>query len=285
MVYGRRNVNTDRLGKFTARTKKKRTANTTKIRYMAPTAKNQKKQIMTNAKAITRLYKMAMPKQVYCDWQYVGQLFSELDPAGFTRTWGAFPLMSFGTWGQVLRQDDNVTESSTTYVRNLAINMRYFLQQSSWAQFNVFIVTPRRDNNNSDPPTQFAAGIFPNNPSDYVESPNAFNFRLNPAQFKVHFASYRTLTETTLFQAVQPNFPAGNPMTTFAKGQVNIPCKASIRQPSRSGSWRQLSYQSIPYYKRYFLLVCIVQNAPDGVQAGNGAQFAFDQLATTVNSS
>jgi len=38
-----------------------------------------------------------------------------------------------------------------------------------------------------------------------------------------------------------------------------------------------------PYYDRYFLLVAIVQNAPSAVQLNGGAQFAYDQLATTIN--
>ncbi len=279
-------TNTNRLGKFTARTKKKRTANTTRIKYERPNARNQRKQIMTNAQSIKRLYQMTMPKQVYCDWQYFGQAFAQVDPTGsFTRTWGAFPLMSFGDWGQCLRQDENTFVASTTSVERLAINMRYLLGASNYAFFNVFIVTLRKDAANRDPPQEFAAGILPTNLVDFIESPYASNIRLNSALYKVHFASYRTLTDNNLTEPVRPGAMSGNPNTTWAKGQCNIKCKANIRQPVRSGSWRQLPYQAIPYYKRYFLIVQITSQSPQDAEPETAAQFGFDQLATTVNMS
>ena len=40
-----------------------------------------------------------------------------------------------------------------------------------------------------------------------------------------------------------------------------------------------------PYYKRYYMLVCIVSDANEGVGLGNTAEFTFDQLATTINDS
>lgn len=286
MVYSRDRVSTSRLGKFASRHRRRtRTSNATKVKYQAPTAFNQRKQILDNAKGIKRLYELTLPKQVYCDWQYASTLFATLDAGNYTRTWGCFPLMSFSNWGQCLRQDDNVTESSTTFVQRLSINLRYILGNSSYANFNVWVVSPRKDATDRDWPAEIAAGTVPQQPTEYIEGPNAFNMRLNSGLFKVHFASYRTLTETTLFQAVQPNFPAGNPDTTWAKGQCNISCRAAIRNPSRSNSWRQLPYQALSNHQQYYLLVCIVQNAPDTVQLNTGAQFNFDQLATTTNAS
>lgn len=286
MPYGRyKKTTTNALGKYTARTKRKRTANATKVKFQRPTARNQRKQIMSNALAIKHLRRVCLPKQVYCDWQLTSAIFATLDAGNFTRTWGCVPLTNFPGWSQCLRQDDNVGESSTTFVRNLSLNLRYILGNSSYANFNVWIVTPRKDANDRDWPAQINSGVDPVSPTEFTESPNAFNMRLNSALFKVHFASYRTLTETTLFQAVNPNFPAGNPNTTWAKGSVNIKCNINVRQPIRSGSWRQLLYNALPYYQRYYMLVCIVQNAPADVQLNTGAQFTFDQLATTINSS
>lgn len=286
MGYGRQKVTTAALKKFTARTKRRRTANTTRIRYQAPTARNQRKQIMTNAKSIKRLYELTLPKQVWTDWQYVGQTFADVDAQGaFTRTWGAFPLMSFGAWGRCLRQDDNVGESSTTLVDRLCINMRYILGNSNYAYFNVFIVTLRKDAANRDPPTEFAAGQTPNDPQDYIEGPLGCNIRLNSALYKVHYACYHTLTDNNLTEPVVQGATSGNPFSTWRKGQANIKCKANIRNPVRSTSWTQLPYMAIPYYRRYFILVNIVQQANAGTQADTAAQFCFDQLATCVNSS
>lgn len=282
---GYRKTTANALSKFTARTKRKRTGNATKVKYQRPTAQNQRRQILSNAVAIKRLAARTLPKQIYCDWQYASALFATLDAGNFTRTWGCFPLTDFTQFGQVLRQDQNVLVSSTTFVRNLGLNLRYILGLSSYAQFNVWIVTPRRDAADRDWPAQIASGLDPISPTEYVEGPNAFNMRLNPALFKVHFASYRTLTETTLFQGSLPLAPAGNPLTTFAKGGVNIKCKINARAPVRGQTWRELPYMALPYYQRYFLLVSIVQNAPEAVQLNAGAQFNFDQVATTINAS
>lgn len=274
------------LRKYTAKKKKARTATTTMVKYQKPTARNQRKQIMRNARDIKRMYKAVMGNRVFCDWQYVGQLNSAIDPTGFARTWACFPLTDFSGWGAVMRRDDNVAESSTTYVRNMQLNFRYQLKASSWAQYNVFIVTPRKDAANNDVPTRIKNNDFPQAGVEYIEGPDAFNFRLNPAIFKVHFASYRTLTETTLFLPAQQ--PAGNPFTTFAKGQANVKCGINVRIPVNIGaasSWRDLPYMQQAYYKRYFLLVCIVSNQNAGVTPANTAEFTFDQLATTVNDS
>lgn len=280
MAYGRR-ITAGALRTYTAKSKRKRTANTTKVKYQRPTARNQRKQIMTNARVISKLYKAVMTKRIFCDWQFVGQLRSTVDPAGFTRTWGCFPLTDFAQWGSVLRQDTNVLEASSTYVQRMVINMRYQLRKSSWAQYNVFIVTPRKDAANYDAPVAFAAGTFPVEGQQYIEGPDAFNFRLNPAVWKVHFASYKTLTETTLFSPAQQ--PAGNPWTTFSKQSATIKCGINVKLPLTTGAWTELPYMQQAYHKRYFILACIVQDANPGVLPGASAEFTFDSLATTIN--
>lgn len=282
MVYKR--VTTTRLGKFAASVKRKRTGNATKVKFQAPTARNQRKQILTNALAIKRLYKVAMPRQVFCDWQLVGRQYARIDGAGgYTTTWQAFPLMSTLDWQACLRQDDNVVESSQTTIQRLCLNLRYSLDLSNWAQFNVWIVTPRKDAAARDPTADIAAGSNPVQLVDYIEGVDAWNLRLNPALYKVHFASYRTLTETTLFQAALPAAPAGNPSTTWAKGQANIKCNCKVRAPTGGDAWKSIPYMSKPYYQRYFLLVAIVSQTPAGAPGGRAASFTFDQLATTVN--
>ena len=276
------------LRKYTAKKKKARTSTTTLAKYQKPNARNQRRQIMRNARDIKRIYKSVLRDRVFCDWQYVGQLNAVYDSGGFTRTWGCFPLTDYSLWGAVLRQDQNVAESSTTYVRNMQLNFRYQLRGSSWAQYNVFIVTPRKDAAANDVPTRIKNGNPPQAGVEYIEGPDAFNFRLNPAVFKVHFASYRTLTESTLFSAASP--PTGNPLTTFAKGQANVKCGINVRFPVNvsyptppSNPWKELPYMQQAYHKRYFLLVCIVSDAVQGV--ATTAQFTFDQLATTINDS
>lgn len=284
-------VKTATLKKYTNKQRRRKTANTTKVKYQAPTARNQKKQIMTNAFAIKKLYKMALPKQVYCDWQYVGQARSAgYDPAGFTKEWFAFPLTDYANWGQVLRRDENVVESSTTYVRNMSINMRFNLLKSNYCQYNVFICTSRRDASTLDWPVRIAAGSPPVVNQEYIEGPNAWNIRLNPAIFKVHYAQYKTLTDNTLTLPADPAQSAGDPWSTWAKAQVNLPCKINVRKTSTAPgtvpkSWTTVPYIQQSYHKRYFILVCMVATHGTGVGPGGACEFTFDSLATTINSS
>lgn len=270
------------LRKYTAKRKKARTSTTTLVKYQKPNARNQRAQIMRNARDVRKLYKAVLSKRIYCDWQYTGVLKSAIPtaPAPFAITWGCFPLTDFSQWTSVMRQDINVTDSSTTYVRNMSLNFRYNLGGSDYAQYNVFIVTPRKESANNDIPARFAAGNFPVAGEEYIAGVENFNFRLNPAVYKVHFASYRTLTENTLFAGVVA--PAGNPMTTFAKGQANVNCSINVRLPITTNSWTSLPYMQQAYSKRYFLLVAITSNSVSG--AARTASFTFDQLATTVNS-
>lgn len=286
-------VKTGTLKKYTKKRTKHRVANTTKVKYQPPTARNQKKQIMSNAFAIKKLYKMALPKQVYCDWQYVGQMRSAgYDPSGYTKEWFCLPLTDYANWGQVMRRDQLAAESSTTYIRNMTVNMRYNLLKSSYCQYNVFICTSRRDSSNTDWPVRIGTGAagYPVILDDYIEGPNAWNMRLNPSIFKVHYAEYKTLTESTLTLPSVPTTGAGNPWSTWAKGQVTLSCKSNVRKPSSvSGaaakSWRTVPYMQQPYYKRYFMLVCMVAQHPSGVGVGGACEFTFDSLSTTINSS
>lgn len=286
-------VKTNNLKKFTKKgPRRRKAANTTKIKYEAPTARNQKKQIMSNAFAIKKLYKMALPKQVYCDWQYVGQARSNgYDPAGFTKEWFCFPLTDFANWGSCLRKDLNVDEGSTTYVRNMSINMRFNLLKSNYCQYNVWIVTSRRDASNLDWPLKCATPAgYPIINQQYIEGPNAWNLRLNPALFKVHYASYKTLTDNTLTLPADPAQTAGDPWSTWGKAQVNLACKINVRKTSSATGadpkpWTTVPYMQQSYYKRYFMLVCMVATHPTTVGPGGACEFTFDSLATTINSS
>ena len=281
---GGQSTTANSLREYTAKSKRKRTGNVSKVRYQKPTARNQQRQIMTNARMVSKLYKAAMTKRVYCDWQYTGEFESKPpDPAGFNRDWFCLPLTNYEDWGPVLRRDSNVAESSTTYVQRLQINMRYFLRAASYAQFNVFIVTPRKDAANNDVPARIASDQFPSLGVEYIEGPDAYNFRLNPAVFKVHYASYKTLTNNSLQLEASANTVGQNPFTSYAKDQANIKCGINVRMPVLGQPWRSLPYMQQAYYKRYFMLVCIVSDAPQNITGNGVARFTFDSLATTIN--
>lgn len=285
MGYGRVTGNT--LRKFTAKSKRKRTNNATKVRYQRPTARNQQKQIMANARVINRLNKAVFGSRVYCDWRNLGNMFAIPDAAGgISRTWFCIPLTGVSAWSACLRADQNVAVASTTYVRNIRLNLRMALQQSNYAFVNIWVVTPRKDQSARDSVAAIGAGTYPIANIDYVEGATGANLTLNSAIWKVHYCKYRTMTETSLGEAApSPPFPAGNPDTTWGKCQVNIPCKMKIRNPTSATPWTQLPYMQLPYYQRYELLVQVLEQSPAGTGANLSARVDWDFIATTINDS
>lgn len=284
MPYGRKSTRANTLRRFTAKSRRKRTSNVSRIRFQRPTARHQQNQILANARTISKLNKAVFGNRIYCDWRYQGQMNAILDQGNVSKTWFCIPLTNFPGWDAVLRADQNVVVSSTTYIQRMQLNLRLFLQQSDYAFFNIFVVTLRKDQNARDTPLSISTGNNPVNNVDYIASPEGANIRLNSAIWKVHYAQYRTLTETTLLEAgPSPPLMAGNPMTTYGKAQVNIPLKMKVRNPTSGTPWKDLGYMQLPYYQRYQLLVEIQQNAAEGVAQNLGARLDWDALFTSIN--
>lgn len=285
MAYPRTRANG--LRRYTAKPKRKRVNNVTRIRYQRPTARHQRSQIMANARVINRLNRAVFGNRVFCDFQDVGNMFSVPDPAGgISRTWFCAPLTSFPAWNPVLRADQNAIISSTTFVQRLQLNLRMALQGSNYAFFNLWVVTPRKDQNARNTPLDIANGQDPFINADYIEGPTGSNLRLNSAIWKVHYAQYCTLTETTLGEAApSPPLTAGNPYSTWQKRQVNLPVKFKVRKPQSGEPWKNVTYMNLPYYQRYQLLVQILQQAPANLIQNLGARVDWDLMATTINDS
>lgn len=270
------------LTTFAPSRKRRRTSNVTKAKWQRPTARNQRRQILSNARKINTLARVVYQQRVFCDWRLANTLLADWDTGGsFSETWGCWALTDFPAWAACLRQDANVAESATTYLKRIQLNMRYALVAANYAQFNVFIVTLRKDAAAYDPAASIAAGTDPVLNNDYVQGQNDFNIRLNPARFKVHYAKYVTLTNNALFNGLPSE--SGNPFSTWRKAQFTKQVKSTYRQAAGSArGWTYIDYTNQPYYQRYFLLVKIVSGNIQGTAAGR-ARFDWDQLATTVN--
>lgn len=285
MPFYRKTTTANPLRKYTAKSKRKRVNNVTRTRYQRPTARNQQKQIMANARVINKLNRAVFGNRIFCDWQEFGTMNTNINPQGsFTRTWFCAPLTNFPSWNPVLRADQNVIVSSTTYVQRLQLNLRMLLQQSNYAYYNIFVVTLRKDQNARDTPLDISNGQDPVALADWIDSPSGANIRLNSAIWKVHYASYRTLTETTLGEAApSPPLTAGNPDTTWGKAQVNLPVKIKVRRPQSGEPWKNTGYMNLPYNQRYQLLVEILQQSPATTTQNRAARLDWDVMATTIN--
>lgn len=265
-----------------ASSKRRRTSNVTKVRFQAPTARHQRRQIMANAKDIGFLKRMVKNQRVWCDWQRTADFFAQIDNTGsFTTTWGIYPLTDFSSWTPVMRTDATVSRSSTTFVKRLQLNMRYSLNDSDFASFSVFIVTLRPQSATYNP-----VATLPVISTDYIANTQEYNVRLNPAVFKVHYARQLQLMNNGYGEPAITGDTSGNPKTTFAKGQVNLQPHLQVRAPfgTPASFWTQLSDQDLPYYQRYYLMIYCNQTNPAGATPQSGARLTYDLLATTINS-
>lgn len=271
------------LKRYRSRSRRRRTSNVKRVKLQAPSARNQKRQILHNAKDITRLRRL-LPPVVFCDWQYKEGILGELSSDG-NPTLGikAFCLTDFSKWSDVLRISPSVADAVATQITRFNINMRYTLVNSDWAQMTIFIVTLRKDYANRDPvlePLQSGA--------DFVTGEFLFNPRLNPAIFKCHYVRNVTMTKNALLTppfiaSQQSGAFSGDPFTTYKKGNINMKPNIRVRSPSIE-TWKGLPPQQLPYYQRYYLLTFINSNNTAAIADGTQCRIDMDFLATTRNS-
>lgn len=283
MVYFRRSATTARLSGthgFRRRRRKALRPDMAKIRYQAPTSRNQKSQIMRNARVINRHCNLLRNHRVWTDWQCMNEAIFQSD------TWNCFRLTDFSQWNPVLRQNMAVSRmESSTYVDRLVLNLRVSLFAAHSSVVSFFIVTPRKTFATRDvvttPPALTTEFIYPQNNPGY-------NVRLNSNVWKVHACKYMTLTTNGLDNPPAAPIPemAGNPFTTYRKWQVTVPCKMKVTIPyipaGSAETWQDTQFDMLPFYNRYFLMVYnhTIQASP----TSDAPFLTFDQLATCINS-
>lgn len=287
MVYTRRGYGTVRknpLRSFTLKGRRKRASLATRAKYQRPSAKNQKRQIVSLAKQVAKNTAHINSQKVFTDFQW-GDLQAPskgIVQAMSTGTWYAWPLTDFSRWGPVLRTDSNVMESSKTYCVRCQLNVRCNIGDvSQLAYVNVFVVTPRKDAIDSitlQPPTigqmqQLVQG------TQFIESNQneGANVRLNTSQFKVHAAKYITLTPNAPTEPLPQGQSVGNPFATWRKWQWNIPLKFSVRMPVNR-PWHNIPLDDMAYYQRFYLLAYATH-----IGGTTGPLLYADSLTTCIN--
>lgn len=270
----------NRLAKKRSYAPRKRTAVLTRAKYKPRTTTANRSLIKSNAYAIRSIRRL-MPPSVYTDYQYgfCQQPFTSLAPAPFFNLINE-ELLSPNLWNAVLRQDQNVIESSLTLLKRCQMNLRYNLGEANWCQITTFVVSIRKD----------AANRIINEANltlgeDYIYSPQEqFNVRLNPAVFKCHYVRNVSLAagswKEPAFESAGDALVAQSSMT-MAKGQVNLKLNIKLKQPLGT-SWRVMDQSQLMPQQRYFLLSFFKgqQQEPDGV----APSVCADCLYTCFNS-
>lgn len=237
------------------RVRKRGTSVAKRARFQKPTARNQKRQIMGNALAIRQL-KSLMPPPVYTDYQYSAGYAPFFPNAGVYSSILSDKIMNPTQWNPCLRKDPGALASSTTLVKRVQINLRYDLGKSDWCQMTTFIVSLRKDAANRN---IFDPSTLVENEDFIVSTQQNQNPRLNPNVFKVHYVRNLSLTSNTWRQPaaeVATSTFAGNPETTFAKGQVNLKLNFKLRQPTptTNQNWKVMTQDQLSPYQRMFIL-------------------------------
>lgn len=275
-----------------SRKSRKHSSVATRAKYQAPTARNQRKQILGNAKMIQHI-RSQMPRNIYCDYQQLNSIVPEpstnTNPVTFTTNGRA--LTAFNNWVAVMRESLVAANKSSTRIYRMQLNIRYTLQTSYWAQISLFIVTLRKDSSGRD----FQGTNVLEYPSDFignivgVANDPAYlqNIRLNSDVFRVHYARHVTLSGGNyLLPPVEfGGIPAsGAPSSTWKKGQVNLKLNMNVRNPTTPQPWTAIPFENLSPYQRYYLITCVSQQAAPGTTPASSVVIDTDLLACTMNS-
>ena len=281
-------VTFNRLSKKKASFRRKRASTLTKAKYAPKTTRVNRSLIKSNALAI-RAIKRMIPKAIFTDYQYsfTQEALLSSDPSGLYQSIASNQLMSPVFWSPVLRQDENVIDSSATRVLRLQANMRYILNESSTVQITTFIVSIRKDAVNRQINDTLVEG------QDYIFAKGAAGAidlgivpRLNPAVFKVLYTRNVTLMSNGFLQPivdVNNNPLVSNSSNTMRKGQVNLKLNFNIRQPVNGDQWKNMQQSQFGPTQRLFLLTFFrgITAQPDD----NAPRLDCDALYTCYNAS
>ena len=266
----------------TARRPRRRTSMARRFSRKRASASNNKRSVVTLARAVSRNSAVLRAQRIWTDYQYYEEV-PELP--GFSVNlendkWYAYPMTNFARWGGVLRQDVNVDDSSKCFIQRMQMNLRLELRDDQ-SVVNIWLVTPRRDQVSKL--DDLAVGPFGAiNPLterlDFIEGQTeGANIRLNPAIFKVHASWYKTLVANRLDQAANLNENVGNPNTTWAKKQWNTRLNTTVRSPIGK-RWQSVQFDQMPYYSKYYLLAYAHSEG-----SGLGPNLTTDTLYTAIN--
>lgn len=279
-------TNSRNLKGGTARRPRRRTSMARKFSRKKATVANNKKSVVSLARAVSRNSAVLKAQRIYTDYQYL-EPDAPLGPGIQTEivsgSWYSWPMTDVTTFDPVLRRDQNVIDGSSTYLLRMQSNFRIQIANEYFSYLNIWLVRPRK---NAVSTLDDLAGVNPGLISpltpglDYIEGPvSGANLRLNPANWKVLAYKAITLTKDTLNDAPQPDENIGNPFSVWRKFQWTTHLKYRVRQPLGK-PWRNLPWEQQQYYQKTYLLVTGSSSGPD---VNRGPFMAVDTLYTALN--
>ena len=261
--------------KYARRGHRHRRSTYTKAARQRPTARNQRRQIMANARAVGKLTHRVNSLKVWSDWALTNN--TQLS----TGTWFVQPLNNYGDWASWGRANVNTNEAKKTFWQSAKIYFGLYMIDNLPTVINIFIVTPAHESANRDP---FVSG--PQVYRDYVQSEDGCNIYLNRDVFRV--ISQKSILLSNVNPTVITTQPtiAGNPNTCWARYstsyKTHFPVRQALGDMDAGGvyiprTWRSKLIDSEPYYRRFYFMVQVSGT-------GAGCSFFWNQNCECYNS-
>ena len=224
------------------RGKRRRTSVATRIRYQAPTRRNNRRNLHRVAKIALRNSRILNNNKVYTDW-FLNQQVTPSDG-----TWYSQELTSPVSWTAGNRQDADFIVSQTAWLRNMVLEY-YIASQDRTADssFDIYVVSLRNSAANWVPQTT-PSGVWQDG-VEYTSAGNNNSAYVNSGIFKVHYNKQIRLAP----KADSNGDPTGNPWTTYKNQKVNLRLNMKLRAPTGL-SWKNLTQASLPPTQRLWLI-------------------------------
>ena len=215
------------------------------MKYQRPTAHNQKRQILKNTRAVTRLAKVVKDTQIYTDWQYTKEY--TIAPG----SWLCDGLMNCPDWTQWGRTSEPSKDSASAWLQRYMCYFGVYTTGPSVTRVHIFLVTPTREQASRDPrPVAAGGGGSPVVYKEFVSSNDgAMCMYLNQDVFRIHAHRVMQLTVEQPGAAPPANPPdaPGNPYTTYKHLYIRSKSGVRIRYPV--GVLNQGTYDGVPWAK------------------------------------
>ncbi len=217
--------------------------------WKKPTARNQRKQIYSNAKSIGRLNarwaKMTV-KHSYSEYGLVN-LYSS-DASG--QAYQFIPLMNPQTWTQIFAET-NVPVTNKTLVNSMTIMFRFNVAtQPAPVVYHLFIVSCKRSAGTLDIDKLTNGDHYETTPATSAQGMQ--NVMLNPKCFKIHRHRKFTLSVNSAGDQIAAKTD-GFPPCSWKDIKYQLYPKMTLR--NYDGDWKSMDELDLPPSQRYYALV------------------------------
>lgn len=246
----------NRRGSYKYTQKKRRKG--TSIVAMAKRRKSaaaQSRQIQRVARLAVKNAQILKATRVYTDYYLAG----ESGEGWVSKSWQVFSLMDPTLWRSTMRENTSAQYTQTAYIPSMYVQYVCALNTlKASAAMTMFLVSIRKDYTHFIPT---AANVVDTEQFQSL-SPLCAPV-LNTGIFNIRWQKTFMLMSNNLSRTSAPTDAiAGDPLTTYVRGAVNLKVKTNLRCPSIFSPpavipdyWQTLEDKNLPAHQRLYLMV------------------------------